>query len=66
AQNADQVLLIHEIWKNVLGRLPDEAELQLAREWLNQATASAGHTPDKAMESFVHTLFMSNAFLYVD
>ncbi|MFM7318829.1 MAG: DUF1553 domain-containing protein, partial [bacterium] len=66
AQNADQVLLIHEIWKNVLGRLPDEAELQLAREWLNQATASAGHTPDKVMESFVHTLFMSNAFLYVD
>lgn len=66
SQKSDQEIRIHEVWKNVLGRLPDQVELQLADEWLSQANAIDGQVSEKAMESLVHTLFMSNAFLYVD
>lgn len=62
----DPTELLNEIWKKVLGRLPDKDELQLTGETLKSACEVAGESPQRALQSMIHSLFMSNAFLYVD
>ena len=62
----DNVNTIQFLWRITLGRNPDDKELQLAKEFLNSAQElSTGHSKS-ALSSLVHSLLMSNPFLYID
>ena len=57
---------IRSIWTMTIGRNPDTQEMQLARDLLNSGQDLDDEDRKSVMRSFVHSLLMSNTFLYID
>ncbi len=57
---------IRSIWTMTIGRNPDTQEMQLARDLLNSGQDLDDEHRKSVMRSFVHSLLMSNTFLYID
>ncbi len=76
AGNADSGAIVREAYRRVLGRTPNERELDRARKFLDDLpdptepagkTTKATPTPrELAVTDLCHVLFNSNEFLYLD
>ena len=58
-------MIVKQVWRAILGRDPDDAELARGRAFLQQQTSELGSTKAAASE-LVRALFNTNEFLYVD
>ncbi len=66
AQNtSDNAEIVKRSWRAVLGRNPDNAELERGKEFLQQQTSELGASKVAASE-LIRALFNTNEFLYVD
>jgi hypothetical protein len=54
------------VYQLALCRAPNDLELQLGTDALQQLASDWGGSPDKALDTYCHTIFNSAAFLYVD
>ena len=54
------------LWLMTLGRRPDHVELELATNYLKHASGPSSESLKSSINSLVHSLIMSNAFLYID
>lgn len=62
----DPERLIDAAWQLALSRLPTAEERQLSLASLEQLTTAWHGQPDRALESYCHSLLNSAAFLYID
>jgi hypothetical protein len=57
---------IRSIWIMTVGRCPDAQEMQIAQEFLLSGQELPYDSRKSVMRSLVHSLLMSNTFLYID
>ncbi len=61
---------IDRIYRILLGRLPDDTEKELARQYLefapNESVSGSGEPETDRWVGFVHAMIMTNEFLFID